>query len=472
MSTKSTGPRSFADFLRDDCDDDEDNVAYADPAALAFTAQSHRDAAQRTVAPAVEQRRDLKADEQRTYEFHRSQAALFDSAVGVAEQRCKKILDSRAQVGGVSSRTVGGGTWQVGAGQGIYARGDQRTSWLADMVAANLRGDPDAHDRLRRNNQEVAIEQRAQSTTDGAGGDFVPPLWMVQSYIALARARRATADLLHREPLPSGTDSLNVPKVLTGTATAAQTTQNTVIQNTDATTGFSTGAVQTIAGGQTLSVQQIEQSPINLDEVYLKDLLADLAAKIDVLVLNNSTANALGLLQVAGTNAVTFTSASPTLALLYPKLADARQRIEVSRFDSPTAIVMNPRRWAFMLAAVDSGNRPMVVPNSGGPYNAAAVSNGNASLSGYVGDSLGLPVYLDPLVPTNLGAGTNEDRIIVAKFDDSWLYESTPRAEMFREPKADQMSVYLRVYQYAAIVHRYPGAISIVAGTGLTTPVF
>ena len=114
----------------------------------------------------------------------------------------------------------------------------------------------------------------------------------------------------------------------------------------------------------------------------------------------------------------------------------------------------------------------MVVPNTRGSYNAAAVQSTEAHHRGYVGDSLGLPVFLDPLVPTNLGTGIKEDRIIVAKFDDSWLYESTPKAEVFREPKADQMSVYLRVYEYAAIIHHYPAAISVTAGTGLVTPTF
>jgi hypothetical protein len=33
---------------------------------------------------------------------------------------------------------------------------------------------------LRRNDREVAAEYRALSTTDGAGGDCSPPLWMVE----------------------------------------------------------------------------------------------------------------------------------------------------------------------------------------------------------------------------------------------------------------------------------------------------
>lgn len=38
---------------------------------------------------------------------------------------------------------------------------------------------------------------------------------------------------MQQSPLPSGTNSLNIPKVLTETAVAAQATQNTAILNTD-----------------------------------------------------------------------------------------------------------------------------------------------------------------------------------------------------------------------------------------------
>jgi hypothetical protein len=65
----------------------------------------------------------------------------------------------------------------------------------------------------QRNNVEVAVESRALSTTDGAGGDFVPPLWMVNEYVELARTGRPTADRVRNESLPTGTDQINVPKL-------------------------------------------------------------------------------------------------------------------------------------------------------------------------------------------------------------------------------------------------------------------
>ena len=37
-----------------------------------------------------------------------------------------------------------------------------------------------------------------------------------------------------------------------------------------------------------------------------------------------------------------------------------------------------------------------------------------------------LPVYVDTAIPTNLGTGTNEDRIIVTRPADHILFEGVP----------------------------------------------
>jgi hypothetical protein len=86
---------------------------------------------------------------------------------------------------------------------------------------------------------------------------------------------------------------------------------------------------------------------------------------------------------------------------------------------------------------------------------------------------LGLPVYVDANIPTNVGAGTNEDRIWVGRFADGWLCEGTLRVESFPETKADQLTALLRIYNYMAFTFaRYPQSFSIVSGSGLVSPTF
>ncbi len=352
----------------------------------------------------------------------------------------------------------------------VYARGGP-VSYFRDLFRAQHTNSRESIERLVQHDRACAdnAEYRALTTTDGAGGEFVPPLWMVQQFIELARAGRVVADQLNGQTLPGGTDSISLPRLATGTAVAEQATQNTAVQNTDATTNSVTAAVATIAGQQVVAQQLLDQSPINMDDVLLADLAADYAIKADIFAINNNAANKLGLLNVSGVNAVTYTDASPTVGELYAKVADAIQQIHTGRLMPGDKIFMHPRRWAWFLSALDTAGRPLVTPDS---QNSIASASGVVS-QGRVGVLQGLPVYVDPNIPVNLGGGTNEDRIIVVRSTDVLFYESTPKSETFRETKADQLSVLLRFYAYCAIhASRYPKSISVISGTGLVTPTF
>jgi len=86
----------------------------------------------------------------------------------------------------------------------------------------------------------------------------------------------------------------------------------------------------------------------------------------------------------------------------------------------------------------------------------------------------GLPVFLDANIPTNLGAGTNEDRIIVARFSDDLLFEDTaPTVGVFDDVLSGTLQVRIACWGYFAFTFaRYAKANSIISGTGLITPTF
>jgi hypothetical protein len=141
------------------------------------------------------------------------------------------------------------------------------------------------------------------------------------------------------------------------------------------------------------------------------------------------------------------------------------------RFEMPDTIVMSPRRWAAFQAAVDSGGRPFMAWNAGQAFN--PIGSGGGGVQGVVGQIQGLPVIVDTQIPTNLGAGTNQDPVIVMKADDAILWEGTVRAEAFRETKADSLSVFLRLYNYVAFTAgRYAPSVAIINGTGLVPPTY
>ena len=132
---------------------------------------------------------------------------------------------------------------------------------------------------------------------------------------------------------------------------------------------------------------------------------------------------------------------------------------------------MHPRRWYWLESATDSSGRPLVVP-MGAAYNPMAVEN-NVVPMGQVGSFHGLSVIIDPLVPTNLGAGTNQDIVYLLKTDDLVLLESGPKTEVFREPYSDSLGVLFRMYGYVAtILNRHTESIGVLTGTGLVPPTF
>jgi HK97 family phage major capsid protein len=294
--------------------------------------------------------------------------------------------------------------------------------------------------------------------------------------VKLARPGRITSNLIQNQPLPAGTDSINIPKVATGAAVAVQATQNTGVQVTDLTTTSVSSPVTTIAGGQIVSLQLMEQSPLNVDDVILGDLAAAYAVQYNTEILSGSGVGGhqTGILTLAGTNAITYTSAAPTLGgvapdALFVKLAGAIQAVHSNRYMSPSAIIMHPSRWAWALSQSDTQKRPLVTARAGA-FNAIGAAD-QVAAQGLVGEMLGLPVYVDASIPTNVG-GT-QDQIIVARLEDLVQWESNVRAEAFQQTYANQLSVFVRVYNYMSFqAARYPKSISVISGTGLVAPTF
>jgi HK97 family phage major capsid protein len=346
-------------------------------------------------------------------------------------------------------------------------------SFFADLNSARL-GESVALERLNRHASEMRVEKRDLTSTAGAGGEFIPPLWLMDRWIPLLRSSRAIADSLTRMDLPNGAMSISLPKLSGGTATAIQASENAAIQETDATTTSVVANVRTIAGMQDLSTQLFEIPQPGLDEILFRDLARDYATKLDVQVISGSGSSGqlLGLRTVSGINAVTYTDASPTAGELYAKLADAVQRV-TGAFMNPDTIAMHPRRWAMLLSSVDTAGRPLFDPNAGNSQNSMGTGT-NTVANGAAGQIMGLRVIVDPNLPTNIGANTDQDVILV--YDSSQIFlweEGAPRTRVFEDIGSGTLTVRLRVHGYVALMaNRLPTAISTISGTGLVAPTF
>jgi HK97 family phage major capsid protein len=355
---------------------------------------------------------------------------------------------------------------------------DSEPSFLRDLFAAQVLSDPGALGRLERHGRQVLDTQpgytqqmRAVGTTSVPG--FAPPQYLVEEFAEYARAGRPTANLCRQMPLPAEGMTVNIPRLTTPTATGVQPSEGTALSNQDPASTLLSPNVNTIGGYVILSRQAVERGTI-LEQVVTGDLAADYAMRLDTQVLTGSGTSGqhLGLLNISGINSVTFTSGAPTVPLLWPKLVSALKQVWTGRFAGPTAFVMSPTPWAWILAAVDSQGRPLVEPE-GVAQNPAAVQL-SSDYPGAVGELFGKPVFMDGNLPDNLGAGTNESRVIAANFTDIYLFEdgnAAPAQLRFEAPAAQNLQILLTAYGYSAFAGgRQPKAISVVSGTGMIVP--
>jgi len=268
---------------------------------------------------------------------------------------------------------------------------------------------------------------------------------------------------------------VEISRITTGSAAAEQASQNSAVQETNMDDTLLTVNVDTVAGQQDVSRQALErggQPGFSLENIIFQDLVSAYYTKLDNLMINGSGSSGqpLGISQVSGINSTTYTDASPTVAELYPKLADAVQEINSNRFAPATAILMHPRRWGFLTAGVDTTNRPLVLPAGNNPDNAAGIGDA-AAYGQVVGSVMGLPVITDANIRTDLG--TNEDAIYIVKADDMILFEDGLFQLKFEETNAGSLTTKMVVYGYSAFASgRYPAGISAITGTGLIAPTF
>ena len=345
--------------------------------------------------------------------------------------------------------------------------------FLTDALKAQFKTDGEASARIARHQQEMAIEKRAVGTSNFAG--LVVPQYLVDLYAPLARAGRPFADAARKHQLPTQGMSVVISKINTGTTTAYQTSQNTAAVSQDIADNTLTVNVNTIAGQQSVSKQALLRG-YNIEGIVLGDLIRDYHTKLDNSLLNGSGSNGqpLGLVNMTTGILITYTATTGTVSGLYPKIADAIQSIQSNIYVNPNAVIMHPRRLGFLLAGVDSSNRPLIVPQAYNPMNAMGTGNGTPTYgnSGY--SILGLPIIVDANIATNVGAGTNQDTIFVVDLNECHLWEeaAAPTYVTFEEPSG-KVAINIVLFGMSAFTaDRYGKAIAQINGTGLATPSF
>jgi HK97 family phage major capsid protein len=347
-------------------------------------------------------------------------------------------------------------------------------SFFKDLALSQVFRDPSATERLARHQNEMAVDgrpgtqqQRAIGTAAVVG--LVPPQYLAERYAELARAGRPAADACTKLPLPEQGMTVNISRITTGTSVAVQASEGAAVSETNVDDTLLTVDVRTVAGQQTVSRQAVERGAL-VESVLMADLSGAHNAALDVQVINGSGASGqhLGLLNTSGVNSVTYTDASPTVAELWPKEVDAVRQVAAQPFTGATHLIMNPLLWGWHLAALDTTGRPLFdVGGSNAPTNILATGGTQYQDEGKL---LGTKLLQSGGVPSNLGGGTNETRVIAMDARDVFLWED-PQMPIYikaEETLAANLQVLYVMYSYSAFTAgRQPKAVSVISGTGL-----
>ncbi len=464
---------------------------------------------------AVSAKIDARRDADRLEDEKREDAKRAEKAAKDQKRKDEKAAASREK--------NGIGNVRVGSGPKVYGAGSPNNYIMDQMKAAadrySGRVDTEAQRRLTQHAKEVAIDaadaqrrldagsprsvnginmdryfisqirhgmaasglsqfeaqNRDLSTAAGSGGEFVPPIYLTEDYVPFARAGRVFANACHNFPLPPGTMSINIPKIQGGVTVSPQGTQNTNVSDTDLQTEYVTFPVITVAGAQNLSLQLVERSPIDFTGVAFEDLARAQAQAVDIQALNGTGSNGqvTGALNTAGIFDVTWaTSATTVIPALMGTVANAKSQIASSRFAPATDVFFTPSRWEWIEQQVDSNNRPLIVPTNNGPWNVVQTSPDMSIAQGATGGRLmGLNVWQYANIPATLGAGANQDAIIVTKSDDIYLYETPVISRALPQTYGAQLTILIQLYNYIAFTAaRYPTSVAYITGNALTNP--
>ena len=423
--------------------------------------------AETIVTQAETEERDLTPDEEARINELLTEARGLDESISTHSELEKRAAEAKEvrQANGVAEVVAPA---RVTREERTYTE-RSNVSFIADAYAAQFANDFNAQQRLARHMNEERIERRDVTSANFAG--LVVPQFLTELAAPFARAGRPFLDVARKHALPSEGLTISLSKVTTGSATAVQT-EGASVQETNMDDTKLDISVVTVAGQQNVSRQALERGT-NIDSLVMADLVSAYHTNLDSLFVTTSATSLTNVI----TQVITYTDASPTVAELYPKLADAIQRIQTNFFGGPNFILMHPRRLAFILAALDGQNRPLAVPVPNFNGQPAFASGNGAPVYGNSGYTiLGLPVITDANVTTTNGTGTNEDVIILGNSQEAHLWEQgdgSPMMLRFEQPKSQELDVTMIVYGYSAFTaNRYPNAFALIGGTGLVTPTF
>ncbi len=336
-----------------------------------------------------------------------------------------------------------------------YAGGN--LSIFQDIRLAN-KGDSAARERLTQGMENLNSEGKAMTEgTQAQGGYLVRP--QVERQLVLARE----SDNILRglcSKLNVTTNSIQLDQLGLTTTAGWVAELATKPESTGMTLATVTASVFTAAGLATISNQLLADSNPAIDGLVTSDLAKRLVALEEAaFIAGTGTGQPLGILNTPGIGATALT-ATDILSLL-DAILDSIAAVETNH-GAPSAILMHPRTWTRILKARDAQFAYYIDP-TGGPQDP------RTGLRGPVKSLWGYPVITSNRIPTNLGGGTNESRVIVGDFRECLILDRQGITvdESAHVYFTTNQTVFRAEQRVGFTAARTPLAMNVVGGAGL-----
>lgn len=336
-----------------------------------------------------------------------------------------------------------------------YGKGDR--SVYADIRLAN-KGNSDAIERLTYGFKGLTAEGKAMTEgTDAQGGYLVRP--QVERQIVEAReldnVLRGLCTKLNVTTNQIQLDQLGLTTTAGWVAELAQKPESTGM-----TIATVTASVFTAAGLATISNQLLADSNPAVDGLVTADLAKRLVALEEAAFLSGTgTGQPLGILNTPGIGATPLTLT--TIVDLLDAILDAIATVETAH-GAPNAIMMHPRTWTRILKSKDGQGAYYIDPAGG-------VQDPRTGLRGPVKSLWGYPVVTSNRMPTNLGGGTNESRVIIGDFREALILDRQGITvdESSHVYFTTNQTVFRAEQRVGFTAARTPAAFNVVGGAGL-----
>lgn len=238
-----------------------------------------------------------------------------------------------------------------------------QNSFFGDHYRSKVLGDPEATKRL---------EEHMRAVTQASGGTgIIPPKWLTDEYMALARQVRVVANMVRHIPLGDDPRPLVLPKQTAGTD------QNIVVQSAEGanTAGWGTDRYtsntdtltpSTYAAYQDVSRQLLGASTPAIDTIVMGDIRGAWDTKVEGIVCAAILAGGTA----AGTTFANEAAFKANAAAI-DGVIDAQMAVSGDQRGPADLVVANFRRFGAFRKLKDGNNRPLMPVSRYGPQNAA-----------------------------------------------------------------------------------------------------